>query len=368
MLTIKSFLLAGLLLAGSPLFAQPGKLPPVTLHIGDPAPALQVKQWFKGQPVTSFSKGRIYVVEFWATWCQPCIAGMPHLSELAEKYRKDVTVTGISILERKTTTLACIGAFVDSMGKKMNYAVAAEDSNYMATNWLRASGEGSIPMAYVVDRNGRIAWAGLPKLLDEVLPLVINGRWDIKATDAARKEAKRLTEVDNSIIPLLNPYMGNPGKPDSAMIVIDQLLAKDPGLKYYPRMAHFTIFSLLKTDQEQALVYIRELFKTVPEPPFKSVTDGIYNLSEIRKVTLIKGLYEIGATAFEEQLTRYPWSMNFSTTYSEIAALQWKAGNKDKAIAAATQAVEYARKDGKVSSERLSVLEGNLKKYQGDAR
>ncbi|NII29065.1 TlpA family protein disulfide reductase [Pseudoflavitalea sp. X16] len=360
--TINVCLLAGLLLTGAATTAQSGK-PTATLNIGDPAPSIQVKKWFKGQPVTSFEKGKIYVVEFWATWCQPCIAGMPHLSELAEKYKKEVTVAGISILERKTTTLAHIGAFIDSMGKKMNYAVAAEDSNFMAANWLRASGERGIPMAYVVDRNGRIAWAGLPKLLDNVLPKVIDGSWDIKATDAARKEAARLTEIDNSIIPVLNSYMGNPGKPDSALIVINQLLAKDPGLKYYPRMAHYTIYSLLKTDQEKALIYIRELLKAVPEPPFRSVTDAISYMSEIRKVTLIKGLYEIAAVAYEEQLERYPWSMDFPATYDNIAALQFKAGNQEKAVAAETRAIEYAKKKPGFPADKLAAFESSLQQY-----
>ncbi len=39
-----------------------------TLKIGDPAPEIQVKAWVKGKPVTRFEKGRVYLVNFWATW------------------------------------------------------------------------------------------------------------------------------------------------------------------------------------------------------------------------------------------------------------------------------------------------------------
>lgn len=337
----------------------------ITLNIGDPAPPVKVAKWFKGQPVTAFQKGKIYVVEFWATWCQPCIAGMPHLSELAEKYKKDVTITGISILERKQTTLARIGAFVDSMSKKMNYTVAAEDSNFMAVNWLRASGESGIPIAYIVDKGGKIAWTGLPKELDEVLPKIIDGSWDIHTSDKERKEGRRLAALDNSLVPVLNPYMGNPGKPDSALLIISQLLAKEPGLKYYPKMANFTIYSLIKTDQEKALGYIKELFADSPEPPFRNVTEAVSYMSDIRKVQLIKGLYEIAAVAYEEQLQRYPWSMDFPATYTSIAALEFKAGNKQKAIEAATKVIGYAKQKQDLPASLLATYEANLKKYIG---
>ncbi len=52
---------------------------------------------------------------------------MPHLSELARAYRKDITVLGVSILERKETQLPAIEQFVAGMGDKMDYNVAAEE-------------------------------------------------------------------------------------------------------------------------------------------------------------------------------------------------------------------------------------------------
>src|SRR5947208_1155637 len=49
-----------------------------TLHVGDRAPGLSVSKWLKGEPVTQFQPGKVYVVEFWATWRQPCIKSIPH--------------------------------------------------------------------------------------------------------------------------------------------------------------------------------------------------------------------------------------------------------------------------------------------------
>ena len=67
------------------------------LNIGDAAPAISHVTWLKGQPLGGFEKGKIYVVEFWATWCGPCKANIPNLTTLAKKYAGQVSISGIDI-------------------------------------------------------------------------------------------------------------------------------------------------------------------------------------------------------------------------------------------------------------------------------
>src|SRR5687768_3001133 len=73
--------------------------PPVKLKVGDPAPPLVAAKWIKGTPVAEFEQGKVYVVEFWATWCGPCRANMPHLSELARRYKGKATVLSFDVQE-----------------------------------------------------------------------------------------------------------------------------------------------------------------------------------------------------------------------------------------------------------------------------
>src|SRR6516225_7066119 len=71
-----------------------------SLGIGDPAPKLEVKSFVKGEPVKEFETGKLYVVEFWATWCGPCRTSIPHLTELQKKHGEIVFI-GVSVFERE---------------------------------------------------------------------------------------------------------------------------------------------------------------------------------------------------------------------------------------------------------------------------
>lgn len=99
-----------------------------SLKVGDPAPTLKVTAWLQGREVKKFEVGQVYVVEFWAAWCGPCIAFMPHLSELQAEYKaKNVTIIGFTsreLLGKADNTEVEVAAFVSRHGKKFGYTFA----------------------------------------------------------------------------------------------------------------------------------------------------------------------------------------------------------------------------------------------------
>ena len=148
------------------LACEPTAKPPAgsLLAVGSDAPALQVSRWVKGEGPAALEAGKVYVVEFWATWCPPCRDSIPHLTKLAQQYEGKVTFIGVSIYERGSGPEVedMVDAFVRDMGDQMGYLVARDASDTMAESWMKAAGQNGIPCAFLVDGDGKIAWIGHP--------------------------------------------------------------------------------------------------------------------------------------------------------------------------------------------------------------
>jgi thiol-disulfide isomerase/thioredoxin len=342
--------------------------PPRTLNVGDPAPRLQVRQWIKGTPIRQFEKGKVYVVEFWATWCRPCIAGMPHLSAMARKYQDNVTVIGVDIYEKKG--IGKVRSFVDSMGPRMDYVVAREDSNFMETGWMDAFEVMGIPKSFVVSTDGRIAWIGHPKDLDEVLRKIVNNTWDISAASAKWVSDKYLAALDDSASSELFARRGDPQKPnkyghqDSALLLIDEMVRKEPKLKYAPKIGFYTFSSLLQIDQQKACDYGKVLMvtPTYEDAPCDMLIDAIQLYSY--KLNLRPELYELCAEAYQGKIDQYPQSDELADSYHRMAEWYWRACNKAKAVEAEQKAIEEAKNETDFPAVELTAFESRLRQYK----
>lgn len=158
--------------------------------IGDAAAPLQIAEWVKGDAVDLADvKGKkIVVVEFWATWCGPCKASIPHLTELQKKFAdRGVVFIGVS-----SEDSAKVRPFVEQMGDKMGYTVATDDNRKTSDGYMKAYGQKGIPCAFIVDREGRVAWVGHPMGdLEKQLEKLATAPVAESPADKKRAEAQR---------------------------------------------------------------------------------------------------------------------------------------------------------------------------------
>lgn len=308
-----------------------------SFNIGDPAPPLRVQGWIKGVPVQCFEKGKVYAVEFWATWCRPCKAAMPHLSDLARAYKGKATVLAVDILEDKTAwedkgvaSLEQIRAVVDTMGHQMDFRVAVDDSNFMAHHWVESSGENSIPSAFVVNAHGRVAWIGNPVGLDKVLPKILDNSWDIRKARAKRIFNEHWEELDSETADSLTSLnykwnkLGDLKEADSILLAIDRITKKNPKLKYAPNVAYFSFKNMLLTDPARAYEYGQKVIvtPTYDSPAYFSILSSIGNYSG--KIKLHRYIYRLGAEAYQAEIDNtnpvYKKLLDTPGIYHEMAA------------------------------------------------
>ncbi|MEE2719625.1 MAG: redoxin family protein [Planctomycetota bacterium] len=231
------------------------------LTVGDKAPAIKVGTWVKGEPVTSFADGQVYVMEFWATWCGPCIRGIPHLTELQKNYKdKGVTIVGTAIWQREPTQedrVATVTGFVDQQGDKMDYTIAVDDERSMSESWMMAAGRNGIPSAFIVGKDGTVEWIGHPATMDEPLEKIVDGSWDRDAFAAAEAERARQQQEINRVMTMLRSADTAEERLE-AMKGLNGLIEKMPDnvnmkmIKYEYLIDHMSIASAVKFGDQVA--------------------------------------------------------------------------------------------------------------------
>ncbi len=192
------------------------------LKLGDEAPAIKVGEWVKGGQSEAlsgdFEKGHVYVVEFWATWCPPCITSIPHLSKLQKEYEdQKVHIIGATRPDPSNTQEA-VGSFVREQGDKMAYNVAWDADGSIYDSYMVGAQQGGIPTAFVVDREGELAWLGHPMAMDRPLALIAGGNWDIEKFQKGNAIHERAQRSFQS------------GDFDAALSAADELIADYPKL------------------------------------------------------------------------------------------------------------------------------------------
>jgi thiol-disulfide isomerase/thioredoxin len=124
-----------------------GVIPTQSSDKPQPAPALAVKTIDGKNLSLNDLRGKVVLINFWATWCSPCRAEIPWLVNLQARYRDHLSIVGLSLDEGPADTFE---SFASAL--RMNYpiAIVSEDVAHAFGEMI------GLPTTYLIDRTGRV--------------------------------------------------------------------------------------------------------------------------------------------------------------------------------------------------------------------
>jgi thiol-disulfide isomerase/thioredoxin len=179
--------------------------------VGKEAAEIALEETVQGPDVSALTlarlRGQVVYLEFWATWCSPCLASMPHLTELAREFR-DQDLRLLLITDERRETIDRFLARRELPG----FVVLDTDRSV-----FKSYGITGIPRSIIVDRDGTVVVDAHPtQVTSEMIASILDGSYRPAAPSAEpAPEAKAAGEIERPRIegfipgfdPTLNPYI-----------------------------------------------------------------------------------------------------------------------------------------------------------------
>jgi len=136
--------------------------PIAALEVGAEAPALEIRTTHNPPGDVALElgalHGRVVLIDFWATWCGPCITAIPHVQELHERYAD----RGLVVIGHTDGSSRDLESFIEKKGITYSITVGPDIGNDYDVR--------GIPHVYIIGVDGRVAWHGHPaRLSDEIV-------------------------------------------------------------------------------------------------------------------------------------------------------------------------------------------------------
>ncbi len=369
---MKRSLLTAAMLAGSLLSVSAVRAED-SFGIGSDAPPLNIEHWLsEGEsagPVTELKDGTVYVVEFWATWCGPCIQSMPHLAEIQEKYREqDVRIVSISDEDLET-----VKGFLEQKGPgdktfaeiTSAYSLTTDPDRSVYKDYFDAAGQSGIPTAFIVGKDGKVEWIGHPMTMDdkqegEPLAKIVAGKWD-------REKFKKEYDEQNRMQLLMQKVgkFAQAGKMDEAVKLVEAEIAttQSPEMKEQLEMLFFNLKLSAGQVDDGVKTYFKDQIAKNKGNALEIGRASYMIYSAIQSGADVGDLADETIKALEGTVESAPEQYK-PFLYNQLAQMQSASGNQEAAIAAQEKAVELT--DGQ-AQKRMKLYLDELKGEGDDA-
>lgn len=333
------------------LLASPSRAAEL-LTIGSQAPALNIEHWVqdgggKFKPVTKFEANNVYVVEFWATWCGPCVASMPHLADLQTR----LADKGVRIVSISDEDLETVEKFLEREVRKgpndkegesktyrqltSAYSLTTDPDQSSYQDYMEAAAQNGIPTAFIVGKDAKIEWIGHPMEMDDPLNAVVAGTWDRAAFAKQIEEQKKAEKAMEEIFALLQKQDF-----DGAIKLIDQAAASKPD-DMQLNMLKLQVL-IVGEKSEAATEHLQSLFKKLAGEPEATnmVAWNIYEMAAQGR--LQKGPVVDSAIVAAEAALKKSKGEERASVLDTLAHLYALNENLDKAIEIETEALKLS--------------------------
>jgi thiol-disulfide isomerase/thioredoxin len=160
------------------------------IKVNEKAPKINITDWIENIPNDKNLNNKYIVLEFWATWCGPCIAAVPHMNKIQEEFnQKDlyyisITDESIAKVERSLKRIEFKSIVVTDLTKKtqINFGDGIK-------------GLDAYPLTVLIDKSGIIKWIGEPKNLNSTIMSEFLSNKNTKNTDYKLDKSVNQTET-----------------------------------------------------------------------------------------------------------------------------------------------------------------------------
>lgn len=131
-----------------------------TLRVGDKAPKINITDYLLNAPKDKKIESKFVILEFWATWCAPCLGSVPHLNDLVNKFknRKDLIFLSLTYEKPEKTKR--------TLEKVLFKTIVVSDQKKETETNFNVDG---IPHTVLIDNKGVIKWIGKPYELNSTI-------------------------------------------------------------------------------------------------------------------------------------------------------------------------------------------------------
>ncbi len=231
-----------------PLAVAPAIAGPL-LNAGSPAPAIKGAAWSVGKPLNAFAAGSLTALTFWSATGDQDMQVLQGLFEMTKRYPK-VRFAVVAVQDSAGPEPVRKAA---AAAKAAGFTFGQDTTGALAKAWLVAADEQDMPMAFLVGKDGNLAWIGDPRGgLDWALRQSEAGTWNV--AQFAKERAKE--KADNARYARIMTLVRS-GKAREGLADLDKWMASDKEMAKRMVLVRFDI--LMRADEPAAYKYGRVL-------------------------------------------------------------------------------------------------------------